>query len=183
MVLILQGCGMRISGLVQPPLDCLTQDARGTFYLRFMQGKMKREHTIPVSQEIARVIQEQQQVVRATGRSTALLFPNSKGGVSKQQSFAQRINRQAYKSGPRRKRQTLPVPVSPVSPHCRNKNDQPWRSPPLHSTLPRPSSARDDEPVCAVSTTSRCGKNSPIPARNVGECDGQGGAGRAARHK
>jgi len=96
MVLILQECGMRISELLQLPLDCLTQDARGTFYLRFMQGKMKREHTIPVSQEIARVIQEQQQVVRATGRSTTLLFPNAKGGVSKQQSFAQRINRLAY---------------------------------------------------------------------------------------
>jgi integrase len=96
MVLILQECGMRISELLQLPLDCLTQDARGTFYLRFMQGKMKREHTIPVSQEIARVVQEQQQVVRANGRSTTLLFPNSKGGVSKQQSFAQRIIRLAY---------------------------------------------------------------------------------------
>ena len=96
MIFILQECGMRIGELLQLPLDCLTQDARGTFYLRFMQGKMKREHTIPVSQEIARVVQEQQQVVRATGRSTTLLFPNSKGGVSKQQSFAQRINRLAY---------------------------------------------------------------------------------------
>jgi hypothetical protein len=96
MVLVLQECGMRISELLQLPLDCLTQDARGTFYLRYMQGKMKREHTIPVSQEIVRVVQEQQQVVRATGRSTTLLFPNSKGGVSKQQSFAQRINRLAY---------------------------------------------------------------------------------------
>lgn len=46
MVLILQECGMRISELLQLPLDCLTQDARGTFYLRFMQGKMKRKHTI-----------------------------------------------------------------------------------------------------------------------------------------
>src|ERR1035438_3335135 len=43
MALILQECGMRISELLQLPLDCLTQDARGTFYLRFMQGKMKRE--------------------------------------------------------------------------------------------------------------------------------------------
>jgi integrase/recombinase XerD len=64
MVLILPECGMRINELLQLPLDCLTQDARGAFYLRFMQGKMKREHTIPVSQEIARVVQEQQQVVK-----------------------------------------------------------------------------------------------------------------------
>lgn len=80
MVLILQECGIRISELLQLPLDCLTQDSRGTFYLRFMQGKMKREHTIPVSQEIARVVQEQQQVVRATGRSTTLLFRVRRAG-------------------------------------------------------------------------------------------------------
>jgi integrase len=85
---------MRISELLQLPLDCLTQDARGTFYLQFLQGKMKREHTIPVSQEIARVVQEQQQAVRGSGQSTTLLFPSPKrGGVIKQQSFAHRINR------------------------------------------------------------------------------------------
>jgi integrase/recombinase XerD len=88
MVLILQECGMRISELLQLPLDCLTQDARGTFYLRFMQGKMKREHTIPVSQEIARVVQEQQQVVKGRVESSTLLFPNPRGRVFKQWSFA-----------------------------------------------------------------------------------------------
>ena len=96
MVLILQECGMRISELLQLPLDCLTQDTRGTFYLQYLQGKMKREHTIPVSQEIARVVQEQLQVVRTAGNATTLLFPSSKGGVIKQQSFARRINRLAY---------------------------------------------------------------------------------------
>ena len=96
MVLILQECGMRISELLQICLDCLTQDARGTFYLRFLQGKMKREHTIPISQEIARVIQEQQQTIRSSGKSTALLFPSPKNGVIKQYSFAHRINRLAY---------------------------------------------------------------------------------------
>ncbi|HKV81417.1 MAG TPA: tyrosine-type recombinase/integrase [Candidatus Sulfotelmatobacter sp.] len=95
MVLILQECGMRISELLQLSLDCMTQDARGTFYLRFLQGKMKREHTIPVSQEIARVVHEQQQAVRSFSRS-ALLFPSPKGGVIKQYSFAHRINRLAY---------------------------------------------------------------------------------------
>jgi integrase len=96
MILIFQECGMRISELLQLPLDCLTQDARGTPYLRFMQGKMKREHTIPVSQEIARVIQEQQQIVRGRPQLSTLLFPNPRGKVFKQFTFAQRINRLAY---------------------------------------------------------------------------------------
>ena len=87
---------MRISELLQLRLDCLTQDVRGTFYLRFMQGKMRREHTIPVSQEIARIVQEQQQAARNSGRSLTLLFSSSRGNVMKQASFAQRINRLAY---------------------------------------------------------------------------------------
>ena len=96
MVLILQECGMRLSELLGLPLDCLTQDARGTFYLRFMQGKMKREHTIPVSQEIARVIQERKETVRDRQPSSTILFPNPRGKVYKQSTFTQRINRLAY---------------------------------------------------------------------------------------
>jgi len=96
MVLILQECGMRLSELLGLPLDCLTQDARGTFYLRFMQGKMKREHTIPVSQEIARIIREQQETVRDGQPPSTILFPNPRGQVYKQSTFTQRINRLAY---------------------------------------------------------------------------------------
>jgi integrase/recombinase XerD len=97
MVLVLQECGMRLSELLGLPLDCLTQDARGTFFLQFMQGKMKREHTIPVSQEIARVIQEQQQIVRRSRPSSTILFPNPRGKVFKQSTFTHRINHLAYK--------------------------------------------------------------------------------------
>jgi integrase/recombinase XerD len=97
MVLVLQECGMRLSELLGLPLDCLTQDARGTFFLRFMQGKMKREHKIPLSQEIARVIQEQQQIVRCSQLSSTILFPNPRGKVFKQSTFTQRINHLAYK--------------------------------------------------------------------------------------
>jgi len=96
LVLILQECGMRLSELLGLPLDCLTQDARGTFYLRFMQGKMKREHTIPVSQEIAWIIQKQQETVRGGQPPSTILFPNPRGQVYKQLTFTQRINRLAY---------------------------------------------------------------------------------------
>jgi integrase len=66
-ILILQECGMRISELLQLPIDCLTQDARGVHYLRYMQGKVKRENAIPISLEIARIIQEQQAELRSRG--------------------------------------------------------------------------------------------------------------------
>jgi integrase/recombinase XerD len=123
-ILILQECGMRLSELLALPLDCLTQDARGTFFLRFMQGKMKREHTIPVSQEIARVIQEQQQIVRDSQPSSAFLFPNPRGKVFKQSTFTQRINYlslQTRDTG--REWQAFPLPVPSVPPHCWNAHD------------------------------------------------------------
>jgi integrase len=96
MILILQECGMRISELLELPVDCLTQDARGVHYLRYLQGKVRRENAIPVSTVIASLVQEQQATVRAGRIESALLFPNSKGGVLKQASFAHRINRLAY---------------------------------------------------------------------------------------
>ena len=67
MILILQECGMRISELLELPVDCLTQDARGVHYLRYLQGKVRRENAIPISPVIAGIVQEQQLV--ATSRS------------------------------------------------------------------------------------------------------------------
>jgi len=99
MVLILEECGMRISELLQLPIDCLTQDARGVHYLRYMQGKVGRENAIPVSAEVAGLVQEQQLEVRPSRAASEFLFPNSKGGVLKQASFAHRINRLAYDRG------------------------------------------------------------------------------------
>ncbi len=80
-VLILQECGMRISELLQLSLDCLSQDARGIYYLRYLQGKVRRENAIPVSQEIAHVVQEQQASVRERHRDFYLLFPQRTGSV------------------------------------------------------------------------------------------------------
>ena len=96
MVLILQECGMRINELLQLPLDCLSQDARGVFYLRYLQGKVRRENAIPISQEIARVVQEQLDTVRERGKPSALLFPSERGRPIRQASFTHAINHLAY---------------------------------------------------------------------------------------
>jgi hypothetical protein len=42
-VLILQECGIRISELLQLPLDCSSPDACGVYYVRYLQGKVRRE--------------------------------------------------------------------------------------------------------------------------------------------
>ena len=57
---------------------------------------VRRENAIPVSAEIAVLVQQQQAEVRASRVVSEFLFPNSKGGVLKQASFAHRINRLAY---------------------------------------------------------------------------------------
>jgi len=49
-----------------------------------------------VSQEIARIIQEQQDTVRDGQPPSTILFPNPRGHVYKQSTFTQRINRLAY---------------------------------------------------------------------------------------
>jgi integrase len=95
-VLILQECGMRISELLQLPLDSLSQDARGVYYLRYLQGKVKQENAIPISQEIARVVQEQQEAVRMRNKPSELLFPSDRGRPIRQASFSQCINKLAY---------------------------------------------------------------------------------------
>ena len=87
---------MRINELLQLSMDCLSQDARGVFYLRYLQGKVRRENAIPISNEIARVVQEQQEAVRARGKASTLLFPNERGRPVRQASFSQAINQLAY---------------------------------------------------------------------------------------
>jgi hypothetical protein len=77
-------------------MDCLSQDARGVFYLRYLQGKVRRENAIPVSQEIARVVQDQLEAVREGGKPSSLLFPSERGRPIRQASFTQVINQLAY---------------------------------------------------------------------------------------
>lgn len=64
MILVLKECGMRISELVNLNFDCLLQDKTGDWFLKYYQYKMKKEITIPISREIARIIQEQQRFIR-----------------------------------------------------------------------------------------------------------------------
>ena len=98
-----RSAGMRISELLQLPVDCLTQDARGVHYLRYMKGKVKRENVpspFSTGDQVARIIQG------AAGRGGADIGMTSlrcgysrmrRGGVIKQATFfAHRINRLAY---------------------------------------------------------------------------------------
>lgn len=64
MVLIIQECGLRVSELIGLNFDCLQQDSKGGWFLKFIRWKMKKEDIIPISHELAGVIKAQQNFIR-----------------------------------------------------------------------------------------------------------------------
>ncbi len=91
MVLVLQETGLRISELVQLSLNCIKQDRNGDWFLQYLQGKFSKEHTIPISREIAKVIQEQQEYIKQNllcYQPYSYLFCANQQGVNRQNFMA-----------------------------------------------------------------------------------------------
>lgn len=81
MVLVIQECGLRVGELLQLKFNCLIQDAKGGWFLHFTRWKMLKEDIIPISSELAIVIQEQQQFIRdQLGEGFDYLFCARKNG-------------------------------------------------------------------------------------------------------
>lgn len=101
MLLVIQEAGMRVSELCSTPYDCLLRDAEGDYFLKYYQGKQKKDHTIPISAELVGVIIEQQQIIRAKfGINCPYLFvypDENKPRSFKQDYFADALNRLSYK--------------------------------------------------------------------------------------
>lgn len=64
MVLVLLECGLRYGELVSLTIDCLDQDSNGNWSIRYLLEKTREEIIKPISNEIAAIIQEQQQYMR-----------------------------------------------------------------------------------------------------------------------
>ncbi|MBR8833228.1 MAG: phage integrase family protein [Stigonema ocellatum SAG 48.90 = DSM 106950] len=78
MFLILIECGMRISELCHIRFDCLKQNNQGDYFLLYHQFKMKKDISIPVSQEVKSIIQAQQEDVKKNqGDNCPYLFPSN----------------------------------------------------------------------------------------------------------
>lgn len=75
MVLVIQDAGMRISELCRLKFDCLRQDSAGDWWLNYYQFKMKKDHSVSISRDLAGVIQEQQNYIKNNlGSSFEYLF-------------------------------------------------------------------------------------------------------------
>ena len=57
-------CAMRISELQLCSLDCIKQDSRGRWFITFYRKKNKDHHRLPISRELAQVIQQQQKYIK-----------------------------------------------------------------------------------------------------------------------
>jgi len=101
MTRIIMECGMRISELCAMPLDCLLRDDDGDYFLRYYQGKQRKEHVVPISREVAAIVQEQQVATRAQQRNMAArwLFPGHAGRPLTRQTLPAALNRLAAGCG------------------------------------------------------------------------------------
>ncbi|WP_423231399.1 tyrosine-type recombinase/integrase [Bacillus cereus] len=89
MVMIIQECGMRISELCSLKKDCLLQDKDGDYFLKYYQWKMKKDHIIPISKEVAELIQVHE---KYTDPSCEYLFATKQGLPLKQDTFRTALN-------------------------------------------------------------------------------------------
>lgn len=81
MVLVLQETGLRIGELLQLSMNCLMFDSEENAYIKYMNWKMNKEDNKPISLELAKAIQEQQQYIQYhLGSSFNYLFSARKTG-------------------------------------------------------------------------------------------------------
>ena len=97
MVLIIQECGMRISELCTLKKGCLLEDKEGDYFLKYYQWKMKKDHVIPITREVAAVIKNQEKEINNKFEDkTEYLFPRNDGSPLKQETFRRELNTLSY---------------------------------------------------------------------------------------
>jgi integrase/recombinase XerD len=97
MVILLQECGMRLNELCSLSFDCLDQDANENWVLHYRSLKRKEACKIPVSNEVATIIIEQQKALQNKQSEVPnFLFPNSNGQPFSEKTFLNALNRMAY---------------------------------------------------------------------------------------
>jgi integrase len=75
LVEILIRTGLRIGDATRLALDCLIRDHQGAVYLRYRNHKMRRDAVVPIDDELATMIEAQQDRARQRFPDTAVLLP------------------------------------------------------------------------------------------------------------
>jgi integrase len=79
LVEILIRTGLRISDACRLRLDCLVHDPQHAPYLHYRNHKMRREAMVPIDEQLAAMIEDQQRKVHARHPKGDVLFPRSSG--------------------------------------------------------------------------------------------------------
>jgi integrase len=94
MVRIALHTGMRVGDLLALKKDCLLQDSEGDYWITFYIHKMKKDHSLPIDRDMAKMIREQQEdVTRLFGDKVSILFPNSRGQSRRLHGLSKAINK------------------------------------------------------------------------------------------
>jgi hypothetical protein len=80
MVVINLSCVMRIGELCSLPLNCIFQDSKGRWYLQLYQSKEKKEHIIPLVDEVVvdTIQAQQEETKQKRGQECPYLFPSTR---------------------------------------------------------------------------------------------------------
>ena len=94
-----QGFSGARPGVLQGTYSYLLQDNDGDYFFLYYQGKMRKEHHVPITRELAKVVKEQQSYMRErfTGQSLPYLFMTRRSQPYKRGSLAVIINSVAHK--------------------------------------------------------------------------------------
>ncbi|WP_460997086.1 tyrosine-type recombinase/integrase, partial [Staphylococcus aureus] len=77
MTMNVQECGMRIIELCTPKKGCLLEDKDGDFFLNYYHWKMKKEHIVPISHEVALLINDREDNVSEESPDSEYLYPRN----------------------------------------------------------------------------------------------------------
>ncbi|HFD0542382.1 TPA: site-specific integrase, partial [Enterococcus faecium] len=72
------------------------EDKDGDYFLKYYQWKMKKEHIVPISKEVALLIKVREDKVSWEFPDSEYLFPRKDGSPLKQETFRDELNKLAY---------------------------------------------------------------------------------------
>ena len=86
--------GMRISEIRLCPFDCIKQDSHGNWFITFWRKKNKALHSLPISRDLALIIQEQQDHIKSNySNCFSFLFCNPQGKICSSSYLSIAINK------------------------------------------------------------------------------------------
>lgn len=96
MVLVIQNVGMRVNELCTLKVGSVKKDLEGDYFLEYYQSKTNRSSRIPISNEIANVLLEQENDILKINKKAKFIFSKDGEKPISQESFSYHINKLSF---------------------------------------------------------------------------------------